>query len=94
MIESTAPETIAAALRGMAARPDVTALLPEIDVPALVVCGQFDEISTPEEMRGIAAVLPQGSFVEIPEAGHMGPVTMPDRVAESILVELSRHAST
>src|SRR5262245_59716900 len=44
VILRTRPDGIAAALRGMAQRPDVTALLAQIDVPALLVCGQHDAI--------------------------------------------------
>src|SRR5262245_45230872 len=42
---------IAAALRGMAQRPDFTSRLPQIDVPTLVLCGQHDSIATPQEME-------------------------------------------
>jgi pimeloyl-ACP methyl ester carboxylesterase len=58
----------------MAQRPDVTALFPEFDLPALLICGQHDAISPPEEMRGIASAMPQAKFVEIAGAGHMAPL--------------------
>ena len=61
----------------MAQRADVTGLLPEIDVPTLVVCGQYDAISTVEEMRGIATRIPAARFVEVPGAGHMAPLENP-----------------
>jgi pimeloyl-ACP methyl ester carboxylesterase len=70
----TSPQGIAAASRGMAQRPDVTALFPEFDLPALLICGQHDAISPPEEMRGIASAMPQAKFVEIAGAGHMAPL--------------------
>src|SRR5581483_5750208 len=40
VILKTKPEGIAAALRGMAERPDVTPHLGEIDVPTLLICGE------------------------------------------------------
>lgn len=73
----TSPEGIAAALRGMAERPDVTSRLAEIDVPALVLCGEHDAIVPPTEMRDIAAKLPRGKYVEIKDAGHMAPLEQP-----------------
>ena len=73
----TAPEGIAAALRGMAERPDVTSRLSEIDVPTLVICGEHDAIVKPTEMREIAAKLPQAKYVEIKDAGHMAPLEQP-----------------
>ncbi len=80
----TAPHGIAAALLGMAVRPDVTRMLPNIDVPTLVICGQHDVISTPVEMRGIAASIPNASFVEITGAGHMAPLEQPALVNTAI----------
>ena len=77
-------EGVAAALRGMAVRPDAYAWLAAMDVPALVICGSEDAISTPEEMRGIADRLPQARFVEISQAGHMSPVEQPQAVNEAI----------
>jgi pimeloyl-ACP methyl ester carboxylesterase len=80
----TPPEGIAAALRGMAQRPDVTPRLAELDLPALVICGEHDAISTPQEMRGIAENLPDAKFVEIKNAGHMSPLEQPPAVNAAI----------
>jgi len=68
---------VAAALRGMAIRPDATDLLRDIRVPALVVVGEHDVISPVAEMRGIAERIPEADFVEIPAAGHMSPLENP-----------------
>jgi 3-oxoadipate enol-lactonase len=84
VILRTKPEGIAAALLGMAERPDVSGRLAEIDLPALVICGQHDAISPPAEMREIAAKLPRGRFVEIAGAGHMAPLERPDKVNAAI----------
>lgn len=84
VILRTKPEGIAAALRGMAERPDVTAKLPQLDVPALVLCGQHDGISPPDEMRQIAAKLPNARFLEIADAGHMAPLEQPEAVNAAI----------
>jgi 3-oxoadipate enol-lactonase len=81
---ATKPEGIAAALRGMAARPDVVAKLPTFDVPAIVVCGEHDAIATVDEMRGIANNLPQAKFIAVPHAGHMAPLENPSVVNEAI----------
>ncbi len=73
-IAAQRPEGMAAALRGMAERPDARSYLPEIAVPTLVVVGQHDAISTPDEMQSLAGAILQSQFVVIPEAGHMTPV--------------------
>ncbi len=83
-ILAASPPGVAAALRGMAARPDASAWLPQMDLPALVVCGREDALSTVEEMRGIAARLPQARFVEIAGAGHMSPVEQPQAVNAAV----------
>jgi len=77
VILRTPPEGIAAALRGMAQRKDVTSQLATIDVPTLVLCGEHDGISPPAEMRQIAAAIPGAEYVEIADAGHMAPLENP-----------------
>ena len=75
---------VAAALRGMAERPDVTSWLNQIDVPTLLIGGSLDKSSPPDEMRGIAASIPGARFVEIADAGHMAPLEQGDRVNAEI----------
>lgn len=70
-------EGVAAALRGMAARPSAVDYLPQISLPTLVLVGSDDAISTPDEMRGIAAAIPAAEFVVIPHSGHMTPLENP-----------------
>lgn len=77
VILRTNPEGIAAALRGMAQRPDVTNRLNTIDVPVLVLCGELDSISPPAEMRQIAAAIRGAQYAEIAAAGHMAVLENP-----------------
>ncbi|HEX5105764.1 MAG TPA: alpha/beta fold hydrolase [Pirellulaceae bacterium] len=80
VILRTAPEGIAAALRGMAERPDVSGRLADFDTPALVVGGEHDVISTPSEMHDFTGKMPQARFVKISDAGHMAPLEQPAAV--------------
>lgn len=80
MILAAPRESVAAALRAMAARPDSTDLLPSLDLPTLVLCGEDDAISPPDEMRSMASMIPNASYVEIPAAGHLAPMENPDAV--------------
>jgi pimeloyl-ACP methyl ester carboxylesterase len=89
VIRKTAPQGIAAALRGMAERPDSSGILGQIDLPTLVVCGRHDTISTVDEMRGIAAQIPQSQFVEIADAGHMSPLENPQQFNAAVRSFLS-----
>ncbi len=84
MIATTDPRGIAAALLGMAERLDSTGLLSEIEVPALLVVGSEDILSTPTEMREMAESIGNSRFVEILDAGHMSPLEQPDAVNAAI----------
>lgn len=84
IILSTMPEGMAAALRGMAEREDVSGRLAEFDLPTLVLCGEHDAISPLEEMRAIAAGLPRATFAPIAEAGHMAPLEQPAAVNQAL----------
>lgn len=90
-ILSTSPEGIAAALRGMANRPDSTDLLPRIAVPTLLLVGADDRITPPDEMRQIAEAIPDAEFAEIPESGHMAPLENPTAVNAAIRRFLDQH---
>jgi pimeloyl-ACP methyl ester carboxylesterase len=85
VVERTPPAGIAAAQRGMAARPDITGMLPTIKLPTLVLVGEHDAISPPTEMRAIAEAIPAAQFVVIPAAGHMTTMENPAAVNEAIV---------
>lgn len=77
---ATDPEGVAASLRGMAERADSTDLLPTIDVPTLLVCGELDEITPADEMATVAAAIPGARYERVPDAGHMAPLERPEPV--------------
>lgn len=54
----------------LAERVDVTALLPQIDVPTLAVVAGKDRIVLPETARLFSAI-PGARTIELPEAGHI-----------------------
>jgi pimeloyl-ACP methyl ester carboxylesterase len=84
MVMTSNPVAIAAAHRGMAVRPDVSDLLPTITLPTLVICGEHDVISPPDEMKSIAEKIPNAQFVQVPRAGHMSPMEQPEIVNAAI----------
>jgi len=77
MIADASPAGIAAASRGMAERNDFTDQLGTFRVPTLVVVGEHDSISPPDEMREMSEKIPNSEFVEIADAGHMSPLENP-----------------
>jgi pimeloyl-ACP methyl ester carboxylesterase len=84
VVQSTSPASIAAAQRGLAARPDMTSFLPQIKVPTLVIVGDQDAISPPAEMKAIAAAIPNAEFVVIPNSGHMTTMENPEAVNQAL----------
>jgi pimeloyl-ACP methyl ester carboxylesterase len=71
MIDEATPQGVAGALRGMAARPDSSDLLAGITCPTLVLAGAADVVTPAEEMRAMAARLPDATFTELPGVGHL-----------------------
>ncbi len=56
---------------------DLTPRLHEIDVPTLVICGEFDE-ARPPTCRAYAAKIPGADFVEIEGAAHLANDDRPE----------------
>lgn len=90
MIHAADPAGVAAALRGMAERSDSTALLAEVNVPALLIVGEHDAIAKAEEMQQMAAAMPNAECRVIADAGHMAPMEDPTAVNDAMLEFLSR----
>jgi len=84
VVLANSPQGIAAAARGIGQRPDSTEMLPRIDCPCLVIVGKFDAISTLEEMKSIAAKIPNAKLVTIAGAGHLTPVEQPVHTTTAI----------
>ena len=66
----------------MAGRTDTTAYLSKIKIPALILCGEKDKLTTPEQMKEMADKINNSEFHVVPGAGHMIPVENPDFVYE------------
>ncbi len=58
-------------------RTDTTKFLPEIKIPALLLCGSFDKLTPPIVMRGMAEKITNSEFAAIPMTGHMAPLENP-----------------
>ena len=76
-IAAGSPEGQAAALRGMALRPDGRDILARFGGPVLVVVGTDDVLTPPAKARAMASLLPGAELVEIPGAGHLANLEAP-----------------
>lgn len=77
LMSPSKPESVVAALLGMAERPDSTAMLAEISVPTLVITGTDDIIIPPVESEKLAGAIRDAKLVKIPNAGHLVPFEQP-----------------
>jgi pimeloyl-ACP methyl ester carboxylesterase len=65
-------------------RSDLTAEMPSIRQPVLLLWGEDDAISPPEVGRYLAGLLPDARLVTVPGAGHSLAEDRPDDVARHI----------
>lgn len=75
---------VAAASRGMALRPDSTALLPQIGCPALVIVGEQDEITPIAQARTIFERIPDAQLEIVTSAGHLSNMEQPRGFAGAV----------
>lgn len=57
---------------------DVSPLLPAIAAPTLVLTGSADRRAPPEKGRGLAQAIPNALFEELPDAGHLAVLDVPE----------------
>ena len=81
VVENTPPAAIAAAQRGMAARPDVTSYVADNQAAdARSSAARQTRSARRDEMKTIAAAIPNAKFVEIADSGHMTTMENPAAV--------------
>jgi 3-oxoadipate enol-lactonase len=85
MIMRAHPAGIVGSLKGMAERHDLTGILTDIHVPAVVLSGTADQLMAQDKVQTLAQMLPMGWMVEIQGAGHMLMMEEPQQVADALL---------
>ncbi|OYW45865.1 MAG: hypothetical protein B7Z08_01315 [Sphingomonadales bacterium 32-68-7] len=83
-------QTFDAQIDAQIARPEQASLLPSIACPTLVMTGELDLWSPPEQHQEIAAQIPDSSLVIVAGAGHMLPLEAPEAVNQAIADWLGR----
>lgn len=84
LILNTKPDGIIGALKGMAARPDSTAILPHITVPTLILTGDKDQIIPASKAEAMADAIPHAILVTVENAGHMPMLEQPQATTMAI----------
>ncbi|MBX2974736.1 MAG: alpha/beta hydrolase [Ignavibacteriaceae bacterium] len=69
-------------LLAMLSRTDTTEFLSQIEIPTLLICGEFDALTSPPVMKSMADKIPNSTFEVIPDCGHLSPYESGDKVNE------------
>jgi pimeloyl-ACP methyl ester carboxylesterase len=73
-------------IKALLERPDASDVLAHIQVPALVMAGEFDSWASPQQHQDIADLLPARPGVDVVVgAGHMMMMEQPEAVTASFL---------
>jgi proline iminopeptidase len=83
-LSSLNPEIAAYFFQRLAPRYDLSPRLAAIDVPTLVIVGQHDWVCRPVAGRALAAAIPDGTLVELPDAGHFSFSESPDAFLHAV----------
>jgi pimeloyl-ACP methyl ester carboxylesterase len=75
---------IVANIRGMMQRPDRTEVLYALKMPTLFIHGTEDPVIPTDVIRSQAALVSDGTFVELKGVGHMGYLEAPDLCSDAI----------
>lgn len=84
IILNTRPSGIIGSLKGMAARPDSTALLPGINVPVLILAGDKDQITSVQKGESMLSAIPKATLATVENAGHMPMLEQPQATTMAI----------
>ena len=90
LIKQQSPVAIRGAIHRMMHRTDSTAMLPLINVPTLVIVGEEDELTPPDDSRRIAEAVPGATLVTIPAAGHLSNLEQPDAFNAAVTAFLTK----
>ena len=84
LIKEQSKDGVAGALRAMAEREDSTDLIPSLKFPIVLIHGDADELIPVERAREVKAAFPRIHLKELPGAGHMPMMEMPEKTAEAL----------
>lgn len=76
-IHTSSPLGLCGALLAMAGRTDTTAMLASIRIPTLILVGERDRLTPPDQAQALHERIPGSSFAVIPKAGHLSNLENP-----------------
>ncbi len=75
---------IVGALKGMAARPDSTPILPDMKIPVLLLSGDKDQLIPATKSETMASVIPNPTHIVVEDAGHLLMMEQPGATTEAL----------
>jgi YbgC/YbaW family acyl-CoA thioester hydrolase len=85
MMTRTPVPGIVGALAAMRDRPDSESLLPTlVGLTTLIVVGESDGITPPDQARAMAQTIPGARLAVIPRAGHLPPMEQPAATTDAL----------
>jgi 3-oxoadipate enol-lactonase len=75
---------VVAALQALRDRPDAGPGLAHVSVPTLVLVGEEDALTPPEQARALADGIPNARLVTVPAAGHLSNLENPDAFTAAV----------
>ena len=86
MFERKSEDIFKRQIKALLERPDASGVLTQVQVPTLVMAGEFDGWASPQQHQEIADLLPARSQVDVVVgAGHMMMMEQPEAVTASFL---------
>ncbi len=84
MAEETGPEAFIRQQEAIMARRDHRAMLPQIEIPTLVLVGDEDQLTPPALSQEMAEAIEWASLGIIPNCGHLTSMEQPEAVTRAL----------
>ena len=82
---ATPPSGLILGLQAIRDRRDSSALLPELDIPVLIMGGNADKAIPPEKSKDLAKQIPGAQLCMLSDAGHMANLEQPEAFNKALL---------
>ncbi|MCP5281912.1 MAG: alpha/beta fold hydrolase [Rhodoferax sp.] len=90
MMHAVGAEAAIRQTRAIMARADHRAMLAQLHIPTLVVCGAQDKVTPPALSDDLAALVPGAERLTLAQAGHQVPLEQPQALAAALMQLITR----
>ncbi len=90
LIKGQSTAAIRGAIQRMMSRPDSTDVIASLAVSTLIIVGDEDVLTPPDDARKLAAAAAKAELVVLPRAGHLSNLEQPQLFNDAVRAFLSR----